>query len=208
MTILLSRARMRILACSARVLFCVGVWLPAIGLRAEVAPTTAWAVRAGGILRVDADGVPLSFFSVENILKDVALNSSGSVLLAAELGGVSFGGFTLPRPNGQNIAAMLKLKPDLTPDLARSVSGLKGLEFATPTRVALSESGDALLAGKFLRDECGLWAAGKPNHFRWHLVHQISPPTFLWVQSAVVRLQYMCNVNCRTIAFTKRLIFW
>ena len=86
MTILLSRARMRILACSARVLFCVGVWLPAIGLRAEVVPTTAWAVRAGGILRVDADGVPLSFFSVENILKDVALNSSGSVLLAAGVG--------------------------------------------------------------------------------------------------------------------------
>jgi hypothetical protein len=55
------------------------------------------------------------------------------------------------RPNGQNIAAMLLLGPDLAPQLARSVSGLKGFEYARPTHVALSAARDALLAGSFSR---------------------------------------------------------
>lgn len=112
-------------------------------------PVTTPDATGSTVMRLDADGTPQSFFFSPYPAKDFALNSAGSVLIAAELPSDTFGGFTLPRPNGQNIAAMLRLKADLTPDLARSVSGLKGTEFDSPTRVALSDNGDALLAGNF-----------------------------------------------------------
>ena len=104
----------------------------------------------GLVLRIDDHGTPQAAFEGLRPVLDAAVNPRGATLLASQFSGEFYFGPTLFRsPNGQDQGAMLLLKPDLTLDLARSVTGLKGLEYTRIGRIALSPQGDALMSGSF-----------------------------------------------------------
>lgn len=114
-------------------------------------PVDVGAGSYGAIVcRVGPEGAPANAFFSERKPQSCVINASGEVLLGTKGDGeTTYGGILLKPANGQIHAMLLKLDPDLKPQWARDVTGLKHLELAMPTGVVLTDSGDAWMHGFF-----------------------------------------------------------
>lgn len=126
------------------------VWAETDGAFRYPPATTPEGLYGSLLFRVDALGNPTTALLSERHFQGASANPAGEVVVSVNLEGSGpWLGFPLKSPNGQRQAVLLRLNPDLTSELVRSVTGWKGVEYAAAGPVAIAPNGDAFLAGGF-----------------------------------------------------------